>query len=197
MTTQSDSTTIRLSQAGASTMEHRNDDTCLLFRTSRSHRLRPSPLRHVRLGRHRSFGAIMTDHEQALRAARDSLRNIVSIRDFLLAVQVGSQTAKCSTKPRLACLKCWRHSPRERQMWAARGIVAAMDPRVGARGRRQPRRKARGQRCPQSSQPRSKGGLCMAHVGKCNLPTKAQKVQPRRRCEPFRRVRREQRSPGD
>jgi hypothetical protein len=35
----------------------------------------------------------MTDHEQALRAARDSLRNVVSIRDFLLAVQVGSETA--------------------------------------------------------------------------------------------------------
>ncbi|OLB78051.1 MAG: hypothetical protein AUI16_04410 [Alphaproteobacteria bacterium 13_2_20CM_2_64_7] len=35
----------------------------------------------------------MTDHEQALQAARDSLRNIVSIRDFLLAVEVGSQTA--------------------------------------------------------------------------------------------------------
>jgi hypothetical protein len=34
-----------------------------------------------------------TDHEQALRAARDSLRNVVSIRDFLLAVQVGSETA--------------------------------------------------------------------------------------------------------
>ena len=28
-----------------------------------------------------------------LRAARDSLRNVVSIRDFLLAVQVGSETA--------------------------------------------------------------------------------------------------------
>jgi Na+-transporting methylmalonyl-CoA/oxaloacetate decarboxylase beta subunit len=39
------------------------------------------------------FGAIMTEHEQALRAARDSLRNVVSIRDFLLAVQVGSKTA--------------------------------------------------------------------------------------------------------
>jgi hypothetical protein len=35
----------------------------------------------------------MTDHEQALQAARDSLRNVVSIRDFLLAVQVGSETA--------------------------------------------------------------------------------------------------------
>ena len=35
----------------------------------------------------------MTNHEQALRAARDSLRNVVSIRDFLLAVQVGSETA--------------------------------------------------------------------------------------------------------
>jgi hypothetical protein len=35
----------------------------------------------------------MTEHEQALRAARDSLRNVVSIRDFLLAVQVGSETA--------------------------------------------------------------------------------------------------------
>jgi hypothetical protein len=35
----------------------------------------------------------MTDHEQALRAARDSLHNVVSIRDFLLAVQVGSETA--------------------------------------------------------------------------------------------------------
>jgi hypothetical protein len=35
----------------------------------------------------------MTDHEQALRAARHSLRNVVSIRDFLLAVQVGSETA--------------------------------------------------------------------------------------------------------
>jgi hypothetical protein len=56
-------------------------------------RLRPVPLRHVGLGRHRSFGAVMTDHEQALRAARDSLRNVVSIRDFLLAVQVGSETA--------------------------------------------------------------------------------------------------------
>jgi hypothetical protein len=69
-----------------STTEHRNDDTRLLFRTSRSHGLRPSPLRHVRLGQHRLFGAVMTDHEQALKAARDSLRNIVSIRDFLLAV---------------------------------------------------------------------------------------------------------------
>jgi hypothetical protein len=47
-------------------------------------RLRPVPLRHVGLGR---------NHEQALRAARDSLRNVVSIRDFLLAVQVGSETA--------------------------------------------------------------------------------------------------------
>ncbi len=28
-----------------------------------------------------------------LSAARDSLRNVVSIRDFLLAVQVGSETA--------------------------------------------------------------------------------------------------------
>ena len=35
----------------------------------------------------------MTDHEQALRAARHSLRNVVSIRDFLLVVQVGSETA--------------------------------------------------------------------------------------------------------
>jgi hypothetical protein len=35
----------------------------------------------------------MTDHGEALRAARDSLRNVVSIRDFLLAVQVGSETA--------------------------------------------------------------------------------------------------------
>ena len=35
----------------------------------------------------------MSDHEQALKAARDSLRNVVSIRDFLLAVQVGSATA--------------------------------------------------------------------------------------------------------
>jgi hypothetical protein len=35
----------------------------------------------------------MTDHEQARRAARHSLRNVVSIRDFLLAVQVGSETA--------------------------------------------------------------------------------------------------------
>jgi hypothetical protein len=35
----------------------------------------------------------MTDNEQALKAARDSLRNVVSIRDFLLAVQVGSETA--------------------------------------------------------------------------------------------------------
>jgi hypothetical protein len=32
-------------------------------------------------------------HDTALRAARDSLRNVVSIRDFLLAVQVGSETA--------------------------------------------------------------------------------------------------------
>jgi hypothetical protein len=72
---------------------HRNVATCLLFRASRSHRLRPGPLRHVCLGRHRSFGATMTDHEQALRAARHSLRNVVSIRDFLLAVQVGSETA--------------------------------------------------------------------------------------------------------
>jgi hypothetical protein len=60
--------------------------------------LRPSPLRHVRLGRHRSFGAIMTDHEQALKAARDSLRNVVSIRDFLLAVQVGSETAAATRR---------------------------------------------------------------------------------------------------
>jgi hypothetical protein len=29
----------------------------------------------------------MTDHEQALKAARDSLRSVVSIRDFLIAVQ--------------------------------------------------------------------------------------------------------------
>jgi hypothetical protein len=35
----------------------------------------------------------MTDHEQALKAARDSLHNVVSIRDFLLAVQVGAETA--------------------------------------------------------------------------------------------------------
>jgi hypothetical protein len=36
----------------------------------------------------------MTDHEQAmLRAARESLRDVTSIRDFLVAVQVGSQTA--------------------------------------------------------------------------------------------------------
>jgi hypothetical protein len=35
----------------------------------------------------------MTDHEHALQAARDSLRNVVSIRDFLLAVEIGSQTA--------------------------------------------------------------------------------------------------------
>jgi hypothetical protein len=34
-----------------------------------------------------------TDHEEALRAARDSLRNVVSIRDFLLAVRVGSEVA--------------------------------------------------------------------------------------------------------
>jgi hypothetical protein len=40
-----------------------------------------------------SMACIMTDHEQALRAARDSLRNVVSIRYFLLAVQVGSETA--------------------------------------------------------------------------------------------------------
>lgn len=43
------------------------------------------------------------NHEEALRAARDSLRNVISIRDFLLAVQVGSETAvsmldKCETK---------------------------------------------------------------------------------------------------
>jgi hypothetical protein len=36
----------------------------------------------------------MTDHEQALRAARDSLRNVVSIRDFLLAVQVSMRKLK-------------------------------------------------------------------------------------------------------
>jgi hypothetical protein len=35
----------------------------------------------------------MKDPEHALRAAQDSLRNVVSIRDFLLAVQVGSETA--------------------------------------------------------------------------------------------------------
>jgi hypothetical protein len=35
----------------------------------------------------------MTDHEEALKAAGDSLHSVVSIRDFLTAVQVGSQTA--------------------------------------------------------------------------------------------------------
>jgi hypothetical protein len=34
-----------------------------------------------------------TDHEQALRAARDSLRNVVSIRDFLLASRSPAKTA--------------------------------------------------------------------------------------------------------
>jgi hypothetical protein len=61
----------------------------------RSGRPHPVRLRHRRLGQHHPFdsGAIMTDHEEALKAARDSLRNVVSIRDFLLAVQVGSETA--------------------------------------------------------------------------------------------------------
>jgi hypothetical protein len=35
----------------------------------------------------------MTDHEKMLNAAADSLRNVVSIRDFLVAVQVGSEIA--------------------------------------------------------------------------------------------------------
>jgi hypothetical protein len=35
----------------------------------------------------------MTDHEQALRAARDSLRDVTSIRDFVAAVMVGAETA--------------------------------------------------------------------------------------------------------
>jgi hypothetical protein len=37
--------------------------------------------------------AAMRDREKMLNAAADSLRNIVSIRDFLLAVQVGAETA--------------------------------------------------------------------------------------------------------
>jgi hypothetical protein len=44
------------------------------------------------LGQHRLFDTVI-DHEQALKAARDSLHSVVSIRDFLTAVQVGSQTA--------------------------------------------------------------------------------------------------------
>jgi hypothetical protein len=35
----------------------------------------------------------MNDREKLLEATADSLRNVVSIRDFLLAVQVGSETA--------------------------------------------------------------------------------------------------------
>jgi len=35
----------------------------------------------------------MTDREKTLQAVTDSLRNVVSIRDFLVAVQVGAETA--------------------------------------------------------------------------------------------------------
>jgi hypothetical protein len=47
--------------------------------------------------------ALTTDHEEALKAARDSLRDVISIRDFLLAVRAGSEIAvgmldTCETK---------------------------------------------------------------------------------------------------
>jgi hypothetical protein len=35
----------------------------------------------------------MQDPEKVIRAASDSLHNVVSIRDFMVAVQVGAETA--------------------------------------------------------------------------------------------------------
>jgi hypothetical protein len=35
----------------------------------------------------------MQDREKILQAAADSLRSVVSVRDFLVAVQVGAETA--------------------------------------------------------------------------------------------------------
>jgi hypothetical protein len=73
--------------------------------------LRPSPLRHVRLGRHRSFGATMTDHEQALRAARDSCAASSRFEIFCSRSRSAAKPlSPCSIKPRVACLKCWKYS---------------------------------------------------------------------------------------